>query len=242
MSVAAFFDAARALKREMAGNAATGLTQDEVDGFNAIIGSWQPIVITAPRNPTALSDAGAFFSSLRTAFGALAQSQVDGFQALLQAFGAASWPINWAAYGLATAWHETNAQMEPVEEAYYLGNGADAYRRTLRYFPWYGRGYAQCTWEKNYRKADVELGLNGALIADPSLALKPDIAARILVSGMEEGWFTGIRLDDYLPEIGRANARQFTLARQVINGKDKADLIAGYALKFQDALETGGWA
>jgi putative chitinase len=136
----------------------------------------------------------------------------------------------------------TNAQMEPVEEAYYLGAKADAYRRTLRYFPWYGRGYAQCTWETNYRKADVNLGMNGALIADPSLALKPDVAARILVSGMEEGWFAGKRLDDYLPAHGNADVRQFELARHIINGTDKATLIADHALKFQASLEAGGWA
>jgi len=35
---------------------------------------------------------------------------------------------------------------------------------------------------------------------------------------------------------------QFTHARRIINGTDKAVMIAGYAAKFQDALIAGGWA
>ncbi len=42
MSEEAFFDAARALKRERIGNAAVGLTQAEVDALNAIIEEWKP--------------------------------------------------------------------------------------------------------------------------------------------------------------------------------------------------------
>jgi hypothetical protein len=42
VSAEAFFDAARALKREQTGEAGVGLTQVEVDAFNAIIGTWKP--------------------------------------------------------------------------------------------------------------------------------------------------------------------------------------------------------
>jgi hypothetical protein len=41
------------------------------------------------------------------------------------------------------AWRETNKQMQPVEEAYFLGDKADAYRKRLRYYPWTGRGDVQ---------------------------------------------------------------------------------------------------
>lgn len=47
MSAAAFFDAARALKREMTGGP-DGLTQEEVDALNAIIGAWEPKPEPAP--------------------------------------------------------------------------------------------------------------------------------------------------------------------------------------------------
>jgi hypothetical protein len=243
MSAAAFFDAARALKRELTGDGA-GLTQQEVDSLNAIILQWGA---DATRSPTALVDAAAFYTSLRAAFGALGQAQVDGFGALLQAFGTARWPLAFASYGLATAWHETNATMQPVREAYWL---SEDWRRThLRYYPWYGRGYVQLTWKGDdkqphygYARADEELGLNGALLADPDLALKPDIAARILVAGMEHGWFCAKKLSDYLPLSGRAGFDAYREARRIINGTDKAELIAKHAQAFEAAFIAGGWA
>jgi putative chitinase len=194
-------------------------------------------------NPTALTDAGKFFQSVHAFFGSLTQPQVDGFNTLLQAFAVAAWPISWAAYGLATPWHETNEKMEPVEEAFFLGDKAgDVYRRKLRYFPHYGRGFAQLTWERNYRRADLALSLNGALVTNPDLAMEPEIAAKILVKGMEDGFFTGKALDDFLPAQGTAPQSQFERARRIINGTDKAPLIASYAIKFQVAwiLSIGG--
>jgi len=35
---------------------------------------------------------------------------------------------------------------------------------------------------------------------------------------------------------------QFKNCRRIINGTDKASMIAGYALQFQEALQEGGWA
>lgn len=192
--------------------------------------------------PTALADAGKFYISVHGSLGNLTQGQVDGFDTLLQAFGVAGWPIAFAAYGLATAWHETAKKMQPVAEGDYLGPGAAAYREDLRYSPYYGRGYVQLTWLKNYQHADDELKLGGALVTDPDLVLKPELAAKIMVCGMSEGWFTGCDLSDFLPENGKAGGGQFQLARRIINGTDKAALIANYALTFQTALQDGGWA
>lgn len=42
MSAEAFFDAARAYKRERTGNPSIGLTQAEVDALNAVVSQWQP--------------------------------------------------------------------------------------------------------------------------------------------------------------------------------------------------------
>jgi putative chitinase len=236
MTAAAFWDAARGLKREMTGD---GLTQVEVDALNSIIEAWTPKHLT---NPKGLLDPAGFFASVRRGFGPLSTDQVEGFNRLLQAMGVAGWPIAWTAYGLATPWRETNKTMEPVREAYYLGKGAEAYRRTLHYFPWYGRGYCQCTWEANYRHADTALDLRGGLIANPDLALDPSIAARIMVWGMSTGSFTSKKLSDYLPSTGPADIHQFANARRIINGQDAAIEIAENALKFQTALQAGGWA
>jgi putative chitinase len=234
MSAAAFFDAARALKRELTGDV---LSQQDVDALNAVIASWSP---SDRKNPTALSDAAEFFASVRKGLSTtMTQSQVDGFQTLLQAFGIARWPLSWAAYGLATAFHETAAQMQPVKEAYWLSE--DWRRNNLRYFPWYGRGFVQLTWEANYKRADEELGLAGAMLADPDTALQPTVAAEITVKGMEQGWFTKKKLADYLPLSGRAGFDAYKAARQIINGHDKDAVIAKEAQAFEAALLEGVW-
>lgn len=76
-------------------------------------------------------------------------------------------------------------------------------------------------------------------IANPELAKDPKWAVEILFKGMEEGWFTGRSFDDYIDDVDESadeDLREFTNARGIINGRDKAGLIAGYALKFQTAL------
>jgi len=134
------------------------------------------------------------------------------------------------AYMLATAWWETARTMKPVREGFYLGDRAEAFRRTLRYYPWYGRGYVQLTWEANYRRAGQAVGAD--LIADLDLALSAEIAAEVLVQGSLEGWFTGKKLGDYV----RAGRCDYISARRVINGMDCAGEIARIADEYEDAL------
>lgn len=204
-----------------------------------------------------LTTPSTFFGQLReTLLGpTLQQSEVDGCNAILTA--CAGWPVAWMAYGLATAYHETAHTMQPVKEI----GGPDYFRRM--YDPeglrpavaarlgnihpgdgalFAGRGYPQLTGRANYERADRELGLNGELIANPERALEPAIAAGIMERGMREGWFTGRKLADYLPTQGEGAEDQFTAARHIINGTDRAALIAGYAMRFQDALTVGGWS
>lgn len=190
--------------------------------------------------PFVLANPAAFFKSLRQALNvAFTQQQVDGIGVLLTCMGQARWPLSWCADGLATAWWETNKQMVPVREAYWT---SEAWRRNnLRYYPAYGRGYVQLTWPANYEKADEELGLNGALIADYDKALEPEIAAKIMVRGMEAGWFTGKGLKDFLPLAGRAGNSAYQQARKIINGTDHAADIAKIAQAFENALSEGGW-
>ena len=167
-----------------------------------------------------------FYARVRPIFGgSLSQKQVDGIEVLLAA--TSSMPVTHRAYLLATAMHETASTMQPIAE-YGKGRGK-AYGKPGKHGQaQYGRGYVQLTWDKNYEKADKALGLNGALLRDFNLAMQPTIAAQILVRGCEEGWFTGKSLDDYLPD--------YVQARRVVNGTDKAQLIAGYAREFEDAL------
>ncbi|MCF7995224.1 MAG: peptidoglycan-binding protein [Chromatiaceae bacterium] len=142
----------------------------------------------------------------------------------------------WVAYIMATVKHETNHTFEPVREAYWLSE--DWRRDNLRYWPWYGRGYVQITWEFNYLKADDEIErtyreigklANIDLETNPELAMDPDIAYEILVQGMTEGWFTKRKLVDYI----NGDLCQYEQARRIVNGMDRAGLIAGYARDYE---------
>jgi putative chitinase len=189
-------------------------------------------------------DPAPFFGALRHGLmgPTLEQNEVGGCNAILTAM--AGVPRAYCAYALATAWHETNATMQPVREAYWL---SEAWRKKhLRYWPWYGRGYVQLTWQTNYERADEELGLGGSLLQNPDRAMELAIAAQVMRHGMIDGWFAGDRigrhtLARHLPESGDASESQFTSARRIINGTDKALAIARHALQFQSALKAGGW-
>jgi putative chitinase len=218
---------------------------DERDALKAAGGSPVPpnSVSGAVAHPG--SDPTKFFDLIRNRFGRLSTAQVQGFEFLLGKMSAANWPIAWAAYGLATAWHETAQRMQPVREGLDV---SDAYRRKhFRYYPHYGRGYPQTTWLENYERADEELGLGGTLIANPDRMLEPEIAADTMIRGMAEGWFSkdkqGPRsLSRYLPRDRNATREEFRQARPIINIMDKADKIAGEAEAIQAALQAGGWA
>lgn len=71
------------------------------------------------------------------------------------------------------------------------------------------------------------------LVSNPDLALKPDIAYRIMLIGMNKGLFTGKKLSDYITD---KNA-DYINARKIINGNDRAELIAGYATDFENLLK-----
>ena len=185
----------------------------------------------------------AVFDAMRPIFGGtLSQDQVNGLLVILEAWKkVGSGKLRDLAYILATAKHETADTMQPVREtmaptdakakewltkawkAGKLGQVKTPYWNT----GFFGRGYVQLTHEDNYRKAGEKLGLD--LVADPSKALIPEIAALILIRGMQEGWFTTKKLSDFPSD--------FVSSRAVVNGSDRATLIAGYAYGFLQALE-----
>lgn len=203
---------------------------------------------------TKLADPAAFFAAVRAAKllgDTLDQSEVDGVSAILAACGSAGWGKRFTAYALATADHETAGTMQPIKErggtAYltrlYDVTGRDPARARkmgntvrgdgVRYC---GRGYAQLTWKANYQKAADKLGW--PLVGNPDLAMRPDIAAQVMVRGMAEGWFTGRKLGDYIT----AEKCDFMNARKVINGLDRAGEIEREAEHYLAALQAGGWA
>jgi predicted chitinase len=127
------------------------------------------------------------------------------------------------AYVLATVEWETADTFKPVREAYWK---SEAWRkRNLRYFPWYGRGYCQLTWDYNYRRYQEILGI--PLVANPDRAMEPAIACFILVHGFKHGVFTGKKITDYITK-GKTD---YIGARRCINGTDKAAKIAAIAVR-----------
>ncbi len=187
-----------------------------------------------------MKDPAGFFAAVRQLTGGLTNTQVETINGLLAA--AAHWPSGWLAYGFATAWHE--ARLKPTEE---IGKGrGKPYGVAGKYGQaQYGRGLVQLTWDKNYEWADgasAEAGLTqpGEILNNFDLVMRPDIATFILVAGMEGGHFTGKGLGDYVGP--RGTVEQFTQARRIINGTDRAATIASYAVLFQDAADAGRWS
>ena len=177
-------------------------------------------------------DRAIFFSKVRAApfGGALSQSQVDGMNYMLDVFERDyNWPdLRWLAYAFATAYHETAFTMQPVKEY-----GGQSYLQSKPYYPYYGRGYVQLTWEDNYRKMGSKLSVN--MLGDhKDRALEPSIAAAVMYVGMRDGDFTGKKLSSYFS----STINDPVNARRIINGTDKAQTIAGYHDKFLAALEA----
>lgn len=199
-------------------------------------------------------NATAYYDAIRPALfgGKLLQGVVDTTNAIFTACDRYKvCDARHKAYILATAYHESyntrkNPHWHPIREGFTATN-AGAVAAVTSLFnrgaisknyalpepngkSYYGRGYVQITWPKNYVRLGARIGQ--PLYENPDLALDRKIAAEILVVGMAEGLYTGRKLSSYINE----QITDFRNARRIINGMDKADLIAGYAEDFYDAL------
>jgi predicted chitinase len=194
-----------------------------------------------------------FFSQVREHLfgGRMTVPQVGGMTAILDHWenGYAAKDDRWLAYMLATVFHETGRRMQPVRETYAdsdeqaisrldaaFRNGrlpwvsAPYWNKDANGQSWYGRGLVQITHRANYVKLGNAIGVN--LTANPDRTLDMDVSVKIMFVGMEKGLFTAKKLADYFhPE--REDWRQ---ARRIINGLDKAELIAGYGRLFYAAI------
>lgn len=201
-----------------------------------------------------------FFREVRRSLfaGRLNQREVNGLDAILGGWAGLTAAARIAAggddalaYVLATAFHETAATMQPVRETLALSD-ADAVARLERAYAagrlptvktpywrfdaegrtWLGRGFVQLTHRRNYEAMSALTGID--LVSKPERAMEMDVAVSILIGGMRQGSFTGHRLGDHFSS-GR---RDWTGARKIINGTDRAELVAGYAKAFRAALPT----
>ena len=169
------------------------------------------------------------------------------------------------AYMLATVKHETASTFRAIEE---YGKGAGrAYGKEVTVInpltkksvnnKYYGRGYVQLTWGYNYQRLDHYLGYGSypnrfktkvadynkgytisspakSVYLNPEQALKSDIAYKCMIWGMQGGHFTGAKVSRFI----KSSSVDYYNARKVINGLDKAHVIAGYAEDFEILLLT----
>jgi putative chitinase len=179
-------------------------------------------------------DRDIYFDAVRDSLfgGALDQCQVDGQNIIL-----AVWEYQnltdrrRLAYMLATVHKECATRFWPISEY-----GSQSYLEGKDYYPYIGRGWVMLTWKENYRHAGEQLNLTDErdLVEHPEMALDSLIATRILFQGMAGGWFTGKRLSDYFNDERDDPVN----ARQIINGNDCDDEIAGYHKKFLAAIDA----
>jgi len=189
-----------------------------------------------------------FFAYVRKApfGGRLSQSQVDGMNDILDEWQRRGMTdIRWLAYMLATVVRETGATMQPVRETFATSDAqaiarldkvwADGklpqvskpYWRPNKFgLAYFGRGLPQITHETNYEKFGIA--------KTPGKALEMPTALRIMFEGMINGKFTGKKLSDYFNNL----VNDPIGARTIVNGRDKAKLIAGYHASFMSALEA----
>jgi putative chitinase len=232
------------------------------DRLNLLLAGDEPAVIV-PVKPSiaAKVDRNKFFPFVRQSVfgGRLKQSQVDGMNAILDAWDKSTFTDpRWLGYMMGTAYHETAATMQPIKEygSYdyfenmYGPNGRrpEVARSMGNVNPgdgakFCGRGYVQNTWANNYKRGGKLVGVD--LYNNPDLAMRPDIAAKLMFAGMTDREmifedfsddqnfsFTGKSLEDYFNDT----TEDWYNARRIINGTQAAALIAETAENFFAAL------
>jgi predicted chitinase len=133
------------------------------------------------------------------------------------------------AYILATAYHES--KLLPIKEK-RAKPGTNQYATQENYWKdgFYGRGFVQLTWRKNYQLFAKLLQID--LVNNPDLALDKIHASNIIVIGMMQGLFTGVGLKNYFNIF----KEDYLNARKIVNGLDRAELIATYYLRIKPTL------
>jgi putative chitinase len=193
-------------------------------------------------------DRKKFFDGYRARFGPLTQNLVDALDVLLtqietdNRFEVSDTGRRQIAYCLGTFKWETAHTFKPIDEigsparfnriygpqtkiGKVLGNNKDGDGALF-----HGRGFVQLTGRRNYAKAKTLTGVD--LLTEPDRAKDPALAYQIATQGMIDGWFTGRKLSQFIKD----GSVDFENARTIINGHDKAAVIADIARRFSEVL------
>jgi len=183
-----------------------------------------------------------FYDKVRdTLFGGkLSQGQVQGMEAILDMAEGIVTDYRQLAYIMATGYHETDKTMQPIEE---YGKGRNrTYGHKVKFsgkpyavpdHVYYGRGFTQNTWYENYEKLTKANTHGWDFLNNPSLLLQVVPSAWATIYAMTKGIYTGKKLSDYIT----GSKCDFFNARRIIIGTDKAELIAGHAVRFMEAMQ-----
>ena len=192
-----------------------------------------------------------FAYARRSPFGdRLSQQQVDGLTDILNEWEAhySHLPLTYLACYLGQAFRETGGTMAPVRETFATSDKQAMARLETAWTSgtlpsvktpywrkgWFGRGRIQVTHAENYSYAQAKSGL--PIVANPSLMLDSKADLKVSLPGTIEGWWTRgkHRMSMYLDRPDP----DFEGARRIVNGNDKAKLVATYCEAFLAALRA----
>ena len=158
----------------------------------------------------------------------LSSEQISNARAIVTECEQYTTNVNQLAYILSTAIGESG--LRPIKEMRdRAGTALYAIQNKYWHSGYYGRGYVQITWDYNYKKFGTQTGVD--LLRNPDLALRPDIAGKIICYGMAKGAFTGKGLSNYFS----STTADWTNARRIVNGVDKASIFGDRARKIANA-------
>lgn len=153
--------------------------------------------------------------------------------------------VYWAAYYLATTYHETEFTFRAVIES-DKGKGRE-YAKAIKVKDvygyrgkkdvvydnvFYGRGYVQITWAESYKYISNKIGLRkDELYINPDKTLETATAYKALTYWMQNNIPTvkgaGRKIQEHITSQGKPN---YIAARKIVNGTDKAERVANYAI------------